>query len=228
MGRFVCFLGILIVPALAWAQSPEYRGGDHELLIAPTAYTMPKGWIYLTNYELFFLNAGFAATDRTHVSAFVLFPMIPEFLRTLSIGMKQNYWYSPSFASALWGAYNFELGILAVGNAFSVGTMRSNATFNAILIADLKESPGAGWGFSLGGAVALSSSVKLLGEYWFSGETLRGTSSGEILALGIRFYGKQFCIDLGGIRPVGVTGEDSSDLIAFPYLKGTYIILPEK
>ncbi len=228
MGRFVCLVGMLILPALAWAQSLEYRGGDHELLIAPTAYTMPKGWIYLTNYELFFLNAGFAATDRTHVSAFVLFPMIPEFLRTLSIGMKQNYWYSSSFASALWGAYNFELGILAVGNAFSVGTMRSNATFNAILIADLKESPGAGWGFSLGGAIALSSSVKLLGEYWFSGETLRGTSSGEILALGIRFYGKQFCIDLGGIRPVGVTGEDSSDLIAFPYLKGTYIILPEK
>ncbi len=228
MGRFVCFLGILILSASAWAQSPEYRGGDHELLIAPTAYTMPKGGIYLTNYELFFLNAGFAATDRTHVSAFVLFPIVPEFLRSLSIGMKQNYWYSSPFASAIWGAYNFDLGVLAVGNAFSVGTMRSNVTFNAILIASLKESFGAGWGFSLGGAIALSSSIKLLGEYWFSEETLRGTSSGEILGLGIRFYSKQFCIDLGGIRPVGITVEDSSDLIAFPYLKGTYIILPEK
>jgi len=140
-------VAMMIVPAL-FGQSPEYRGGDHELLIAPTAYTMPKGYVYLTNYELFFLNAGFAATSRTHVSAFVLFPMVPEFLRTFFIGMKQNYWYSSTFASAIWGVYNFDLGILAVGNAFSIGTMQSNVTFNAILIATLRESIAGGWGFA--------------------------------------------------------------------------------
>ncbi len=214
--------------SILWAQTETYRGGDHELLIAPTAYTMPKGYGYLTDYEIVFLSAGYALTSRTHLSAFFAFPVFADFLRAFSIGVKQNYLSISPFASAAWATYIFEAQTIILGNAFSLGTMESNFTVN---VAWLKQfgKDGEGLLFSIGGALGISTSAKLLGEVIFSSESFQGSKFESALLLGIRFYGERFSLDLAGIRPVGTTsnGSDAEDLIAVPYLKASYIFIPD-
>jgi hypothetical protein len=80
----------------------DYKVGDHELLIMPTAYTMEAGDSYLTNYELFFLNYTYAVTSSTHLGIFTLFPITSEFLKTITFGLKQKYIDGDFINAALW------------------------------------------------------------------------------------------------------------------------------
>ena len=62
MKRILIFVVILLLTNGLFGR--EYKVGDHELCIMPTAYTMPAGNSYFTDYELFFLNFTFAPTNR--------------------------------------------------------------------------------------------------------------------------------------------------------------------
>ncbi|MDA3812893.1 MAG: hypothetical protein PF570_01440, partial [Candidatus Cloacimonetes bacterium] len=65
MKRILLFVVILVLANGLFGR--EYKVGDHELCVMPTAYTMPAGSTYFTDYELLFLNFTFAPTNRTHV-----------------------------------------------------------------------------------------------------------------------------------------------------------------
>lgn len=60
-----------------------FQAGAHDLLIMPTAYTMPKGNAYFSNYELFLLNFGLVLTSSAHLGIMVLFFVFTEFYETI-------------------------------------------------------------------------------------------------------------------------------------------------
>ena len=123
--RYLIWL-ILTSAILTFASGQNYRNGDHELLIMPTAYTMPQGSSYFTDYELFFLNYTYAPTKSTHIGAFMLFPVVSEAFETITVGVKQNYYSSEKFAGAVFGSYTFKSGFASVGNVFSLGSSKAN------------------------------------------------------------------------------------------------------
>ena len=98
----LALLSILIINVFV---KEKFRAGDHELLLMPTAYIMPKGISYFSDYELFFLNYTRAFTSRTHIGIFTLFPITTKFLETITIGFKQNYYRASIFELAFWGTY---------------------------------------------------------------------------------------------------------------------------
>jgi len=68
MKKIIFFAVILLLTNGLFGR--EYQVGDHELFAMPTAYTMPAGNTYFTDYELVFLNFTFAPTNRTHAGFF--------------------------------------------------------------------------------------------------------------------------------------------------------------
>ncbi len=54
--RSIILFFLFSVPLVSFPQTSGFGAGDHELMLQPTAYTMPAGTSYLTDYELFFLN----------------------------------------------------------------------------------------------------------------------------------------------------------------------------
>ena len=124
MKRIIVFVVILLLANGLFGR--EYQVGDHELCLMPTAYTMPVGSTYFTDYELFFLNFTFAPTNRTHVGFFTLFPVTTDFLQTFSVGVKQNYVKKENFESAAWFAYTPEIEGISIGNVVSISKENSS------------------------------------------------------------------------------------------------------
>lgn len=56
--------------ALAAAPAPADLGEPHadRVVLSPTAYTHPRGTFFLSSYDVIFLQAGYALTDRTQLS----------------------------------------------------------------------------------------------------------------------------------------------------------------
>ncbi len=209
---FVAFL----VPALLLAEG-DFRPGDHEMLVTPTAFTMPKGNSYFTDYELFFLNYTYAVTSRTHISAFVLFPITSEFVEFFSMGFKQNYFQSRIFSSAIWYSHNFKNGIGTVGNAFTFGNYRTNVTINIGAFTNYSDYEIL---ITAGGILGLTRHVKLLAEYMNTKSLLEEEDFSGLIGFGLRFQGTRVSFDVAGVRPFR---EDIGNLIALPYLKATIL-----
>ncbi len=207
---------IILLPLVLMAQG-EYRPGDHELLVSPTAFTMPKGNSYFTDYELFFLSYTYGLTSRTHIGAFILFPIFSGFEKFFSLGIKQNYLLTPVVSSAVWYSHNFESGVGVVGNAVTFGNYRSNVTINVGAITDYENYEIL---FSAGGVLGVSKSFKLLFEYMNTKSLLEDADFNGLIGLGFRFQGTQLSFDIAGIRPFL---EETGSFIAFPYVKVTYL-----
>lgn len=206
---------LLMSAIMSMGIGQEYRNGDHELLIMPTAYTMPEGASYFTDYELFFLNYSYAATSSTHVGAFMLFPIVSEAFETISLGIKQNYYQGEKFAGALFGSYTFKSGFATFGNVFSIGKRKANVHFG---IGGIIPETGAKAEvlYMIGAKAHTSENFALLGEYT---NIQKGFDEnfGGLFSIGARFVGETLAWDFGGIRPL----EDSGDLIFIPYVKVT-------
>lgn len=199
----------------------KYRPGDHELLIMPTAYTMEANQWYFSDYELFFLNITYAASNSTHIGVFTLFPITSSFLETITLGLKQNYLKSESFQSAVWGTYTPEAGGLSIGNVVSFG--QGGSSFHLGL---------SGWTgvddesdhwellYMMGGRIDVSRKVCLLLEYTNASTTAENGFDG-LISFGFRFIGESVAWELGGIRPLQGTGD--ADFFMFPLLKATVL-----
>lgn len=195
----------------------EYQVGDHELLLMPTAYTMPKGASYFTDYELVFLNYTRAFTSTTHVGVFSLFPITTDFVETISVGVKQQYYRSTNVAGAFWSNYTPKIGLIMLGNVVSLG--KSDKTFHlGVAGAHSKDSPH--WEFFFLGGTALKASNRLtiIAEYSNSNSLIKDEEFKGLLSLGVRFRGAKISWELGGIRPL----QSSGDFLFFPILKGTF------
>ena len=199
----------------------RYRPGDHEVMMMPTAYTMEKGQSYITDYELFVLNYTYGITSRTHISALVMFPIMAEFYKTFSFGIKQNYWRSEYFSGALYATYmpliGEEQNLITFGNVLSIGNMRKALHIGIGAISEFEHIEPI---YMLGGTINLSKMVSLLVEYSNTNELLDNDFIG-LLSFGIRFRSGRMAWELGGIRPLADTGDS---FIMFPWLKATLML----
>jgi hypothetical protein len=202
-------------------QQKKYRPGDHELLLMPTAYTMEDNQWYFSDYELFFLNFTYAASNSTHIGVFTLFPITSSFLETITLGIKQNYLKSEKFQSAVWGTYTPDAGGLSIGNVVSFG--QGGSSFHLGL---------SGWTgvddesdhwellYMIGGRIDISRKTCLLLEYTNANSAAKNGFEG-IISLGFRFIGESVAWEIGGFRPLQGTGD--ADIFLIPLLKATVL-----
>jgi hypothetical protein len=199
----------------------RYRPGDHELFIMPTAYTMEDNQWYLSDYELFLLNFTYAASPNTHIGIFTLFPMTSDFLRTITLGVKQNYMRSEDFQAALWGTYTPEASGLSLGNVFSYGKGGSSFHIGLSGMTGLDdESDGWLFVYMVGGRVDLSRKICLMAEYTNASTAAENGFEG-IITFGFRFIGESVSWELAGMRPLAGTGD--ADFFMAPLLKATVL-----
>jgi len=195
-------------------KTTNYQLGDHELFIMPTAQTMPKGSAYFSDYELFFLNYTLAPTDRTHIGIFTLFPITDDFLRTITFGVKQNYFRTNNFSAAVWGSYSPDGKLATIGNVCSL-TNKENSFHFAL-------SKGVQFDNDNVDETIFMAGVKLqkfIAEYTNSNSLIEDVDFNGLLTIGFRFGGDNLKFDIAGIRPLE---GDLGPFIAFPFLKVTY------
>jgi hypothetical protein len=208
---------ILISSALfSTTYSQGFRPGDHELIMFPTAYTMPQGNSYFTDYELFLLNYTYAITNRTHIGVFTMFPMVKEFYNTVTFGVKQNYLRFNSFQSAFYFSFTVKGGGIILGNAFSFGEISNGVTVNIFYMGSLETSNDNNIGFSLGYRIDPTENTSVLGELSYG----MGGSEGVLFTLGFRLRSKHLSWEIGATRPLD--SDFGSDILAIPLLKATY------
>ena len=194
--------------------SEVYHVGDHELFLMPTSYTMPKGTFYFSDYELVFLNFTAAPFNRTHVGVFTLFPITSDFLNTLTFGIKQNYYQSHYFGSAVFGSFTPDYPSFTLGNVFSIGTPKTSLHLALSLIDDFTGDTKAQTLIMVGARYHV-----IILEY----TNLKSWSDNDfdgIITFGFRFGGKKISWDLGGFRPIN-EAINHSGLIMLPFLKAT-------
>ncbi len=195
----------------------DYKPGDHELLIMPTAFTMNKKTVYLSDYELFFLNLTFAPTSRTHIGFFTFFPVVSSFLETFSLGIKQNYLRQPSFEAALWSSYTPKISTLSIGNVFSYKAGKHSFHLGLGSFVNLEDKSKSTEFMYMGGAnLELSRNICLLAEYT-NLSSLADKNFNGLISVGFRFRSEKTAWEIGGIRPL----EKVEGLILFPILKAT-------
>jgi len=203
----------------------EYAAGDHELFFMPTAYTMPKGSSYFSDYEVLILNYTYAVTSRTHIGVFSFFPMNKEVLETAAIGIKQNYYSSEQTSCALWAAVIPKNKIFNLGNVVSLGKKGKSLHIaaSAVYVANEDETfDSAGdfkahrWSFTytIGYRKDLSEKTSLIAEYSY----ISAEDDADFLCVGPRFRTKKIAWDIAAARPLI---HDDPELIVFPILKAT-------
>ncbi len=213
MKRMMIIFCVLI--ACSILSGYEYEAGDHELLLMPTAYTMPQGGKYFSNYELFFLNLAAAPTDRTHIAVFTLFPIHTDFLQTISFGIKQNYLRREKIQSAGWCAYNFESKGLSIGNVVSLGQKKRSLHLG--ITALTAESVDQFEVLYMIGLRLGSEKSDFIIEFENTNTLIEEDFNG-IVSFGFRFRGETITWDLAGVRPLW---EDVGNFLMFPLVKAT-------
>lgn len=207
---------IILVFLVNILSSREYKPGDHELCLMPTAYTMPVGDRYFTDYEIAFLNFSFAPLEGTHLSIFSLFPVTKQFLDTFSFGIKQNYMRTKHVESAVWLTFVPEIKAVNVGNVISLSKENSSVHLgiSALSSSFIKKTE---YIYMIGGKFKLSERTSLIAEYGNLHSWLVEEPDG-IALFGIRFHGKRVAWDIAGIRPLFDIG---NDLLLIPLVKAT-------
>jgi len=200
-----------------------YRVGDHELFIMPTAYTMEAGQFYFTNYELLFLNYTYAPTNTTHLGAFTLFPIVAEFLETITFGLKQQLFSVDYVKAALSTSYTPKPALFTVGTVFSIGNNPSGlhlgiSAANSLSTEDDRSDK---WEviYMAGYRLDVSRKTAIIAEYITSSSAAEDDFTG-LLLIGVRFIGETLSWDLAGMRPT----KESGDVIFLPYLKATILL----
>lgn len=223
-------LAILILLGALNAVEGDFYAGTQSVFVLPTAYTMPKGSSSLTDYEVVFLQYAYAASDRVHISAAMVFPFTTDMVRTFSLGGKVNYFRRKDVESALWASYTPDPKTLTAGNVVSVGNEKASLHIVGIVAGAVGSEAILG-DFALGGIARFSDRVNGMLDLIFTPFTIAGGGDSDFLDLddsmndagiifGIRFKGQQVSWDLGAMR---IIGEDMGSLIALPFLKATFL-----
>ncbi len=214
----------LLFTALTNIFAQNYAPGDNEYLFTPTAYTMPKGNSYFTDYELFLLNYTYAVTDRTHLGVFIPFPITTDLLKLLSFGVKQNYLKTDWIQSAVYASYTFDTAQLILGNSISIGNPSNGANLSAGITKFFKDSNGFGILLSFGYRFDPSENTSLIAEISqiFGGDNVQNFTStfpGGLISVAFRIRSTHLSWDLGAFRPLDM---EDSGIVAFPMLKVSY------
>jgi hypothetical protein len=201
----------------------EYQIGDHELFIMPTAFTMKAGQFYFANYELIFLNYTYAPTNSTHIGAFTLFPIVAEFLETITFGLKQKFLDYEVGKAALWLTYTPKPNLITFGTVFSSGSGPAglHLGISAANSLDRDDENKDQWEliYLIGVRHDVSKKVALIAEWTNTSSAAENDITG-LISFGLRFKGESISWDLAGMRPL----QGSGNLVLFPFVKATILL----
>jgi hypothetical protein len=208
----------------------KYDDPNHNsLLFMPSAETNPKGTKYISSYELFYINTGYAPVENLHISLGFLFPIVPEMITEgpVSIGVKYRTVTEPyKFNMSVMGSYttvfqHSDIGLITYGTAYNY-YFDSKTTAN-LYFGGLTTTKTAGmesiFSFGLGLTFRTSESSKFLVEYLNGGMFDEIVTDGIIL-FGLRFFGERISADLAGIKFLDISGSEPWFLI--PLVSLTY------
>jgi hypothetical protein len=230
----VALLGGLLVgasPAAAQvaevvtAPPPADPGEPHadRVVLSPTAYTHPRGTFYVTSYDVVFLQAGYALTDRTQVSVTASPPLgerdrevrIAFVDATLKSALVREGRVRAAALGSISGAATSD-GLLLIGRAGGVVQFclhpdcQSSLSLSSGLVLALRPVIASG----LGATIRAGRYVSFLAEV----DTVlllssQGDSGNAILAGGgIRLHGRRFAFDLSAL----------GGTVGLPLLAATY------
>lgn len=196
--------------------SQDYHPGDNELLLMPTAYTMPQGNSYFSDYELMLLNYSYAVTSSTHLSAFSIFPVTTQFYESFTVGVKQKLFTYKTLQSALYGTFTPKGAIFSIGDVISIGEV-NHSFHGSFAYVKLIEDSKPFWVFMLGFRIDPSEKSSIMLEYENVSTDYESGSAGMI-TIGFRIRSTNMSWEIAGMRPL----EYSSDLLFIPLLKVGY------
>lgn len=189
----------------------------NSLMFCPTPATLAKGDAYFRDFELFFLNFGYAFSDDFNVSFGTLFPISADVIM-LSLGGKLKLIdrEEKPVGLALVGSYTLledvhfgSLGVVAgIGDAHNSLNVTVNHTYD-----DDGDTENV---FLIGTDAQLTRRSKFFLEYMSSSTLLEEDDDLKgFINLGFRIFGDSHSFSLSGFRPLT---DDGGSFIAFPML----------
>jgi len=199
-------------------RDPDYNS----VLLCPTPATLEKGDSYFRNFEIYFVNFGWAPTSSTNVSVMTHFP-IASFMDFGALGLKQRLLdrEEHGFGAALAGSYLFfpkdddNRGLLTASLILGVGDWERS--LNLSLNQSYAEDEDPYTSVMLGGDIRVGSRAKMLLEYLNTAEGLDDDFHG-MLNFGFRLFGDRWSFSLTGLRPM----READDLFAVPLIQFSY------
>ena len=214
---------------------------DH-IVLGPTAFTAPRGTVYMSDYELLVVQGGVAITDELQVTLTTLLPVVDEQPFFVDLSAKYAFLKTPRFhmagiASLLGSGSSDSDDRFAVGRATVVATgcitencyVAASASAMVWLSPDLERV--VPMTFNVGVTARLVGVFSLLAEANFLGAfgDLSGARSvdvferGALFGYGARFSSANFGFDLTFVKPL-ISGDGGDDffVIGLPWLAFTY------
>ncbi len=199
-------------PRDSWKIDPSYNS----IVLTPTPATLPKGTGYFRDFELLFLNLGYAPSDQVNLAIGTVFPVTSSlvgFIAGAKVRLLDREQYGVGVA--LNGSFTFfedleNDSLSSLGVVLGVGDRRQslNVSFSGAFVGD--EGEGI---LLIGGDMQVRSGLKLIAEYGnvtsslFEDEDFNG-----LINFGVRFFGDNIAFTLTGFRPL----EETGSLLLFP------------
>jgi hypothetical protein len=192
------------------------------VVVVPTAYTHPAGTVYVSDYDIFLLQAGYAVAEGTQLTLTSTIPIEGLVLADMSLKValvREGPVRVAAIGSAT-GIWGLDVGDAIFGRAGGVAQFcldeacDSSANLGGTLLLGGPDTLlGAGLGFIWHAVSWLS----VLGEV----ETLlpmtpqAGNVNGIAFSPGVRLPFRTWSLDFAITRPLGVAGAPTIPLLAF-------------
>jgi hypothetical protein len=220
----VARLAPLSASARAPAEDPQADRG----VLAPTAYTHPKGTYYVSDYELALVQVGYALTDDTQLSLTGVPPLGAERIVVLDITLKSTLYRGGLVRVAALGSTSGvggkEIGVFAVGRVGGVVqlcledrcgsslSLSSNMTLAGVMLM----VNGASGIFRVGRTMSLLAELDTLVPLGKDAGQINGAMGGG----GVRLHWTNWGLDLTLMRVLGASH------VTLPILALTYRSVP--
>lgn len=220
----ILLLGLLATGLFAADPDELFWAADQSLMVMPTAYTMPKGMHAFTDLELAIMQYAYAVSNRTHLSAGMVFPFTEDMIKTFTAGFKTNFLKSKKAQAALIGSFNPHT---RAGYGGVVGSFGDPDISMHIMGSELYNFKNGDYQtlIALGGIKSISERFSGIMECYVVPQELGNLGDDPdaaqfAIALGARFKGPKISWDFGIGRALGI---DMGDFIGFPVLKATIL-----
>lgn len=203
--------------------------------MAPTALTEPAGTWSISDYELFLISIGYAVSDQLSISATTIPPLTTDFPLWLLFNAKYQVLKAGKVRAAVQGAVTyFSANDSGTKDSFTAGELGGAVTLCIDDDCNSHVSGFVGAGFAhdtdssvpfVGAATLvgrIGKHVKFVGEIdsAFIAGNVNDVADGALVWYGLRFTSQNIGVDLGFVRPIGVS--DSGLALGIPVLTFSY------
>jgi hypothetical protein len=207
------------------ARVPSHDPQADRGIIAPTAYTHPRGTFYVSDYDLAFLQLGYAFTDDTQLSITGVPPLGQEEVAFVDLTLKSTIYRGGRVRVAGLGSASGvgskDFGVQGVGRAGGVVQLclvrtscesSVSISTNVALMGTLIMFNGASGIIRLGRPVSLLAELDTLVPLGQAAGELNGALAGG----GVRFHWRRVGFDLTLMRALG-SSHATVPILAFTY-----------